>query len=100
MKFAGGSIFDEPGVNIGVDLFEIVKIRENGLRIDKVAVYFVEIAGAKKGMDTGIRVYLAYKLQGCMVTSWSTSGDADAVAACIDTAVGLLAEPHTEVAYP
>ena len=40
-------------------------------------IYFVEIAGEKTGVDTGVRVYLAYKLHRCMVKSWSTSGDAD-----------------------
>jgi type VI secretion system secreted protein Hcp len=40
-------------------------------------IYFVELAGEEKGVNTGVRVYLAYKLHRCIVKTWSTSGDAD-----------------------
>ena len=49
----------------------------DGKNLGDAEVYFVEIAGEKKGLDTGVRVYLAYKLSRCFVKSWSTSGDAD-----------------------
>jgi len=40
-------------------------------------ICFIEVAGEAEGMDTGVRVYLQFKLNRCMVKSWSTSGDAD-----------------------
>ncbi|MEM8669135.1 MAG: type VI secretion system tube protein Hcp [Planctomycetota bacterium] len=48
-----------------------------GNNLGDAEIYFIEIAGEKKGLDTGVRVYLAYKLHRCMVKTWSTSGDAD-----------------------
>lgn len=48
-----------------------------GNALGDAEIYFVEVAGQKKGTSAGARVYLAYKLSRCFVKSWSTSGDAD-----------------------
>ena len=48
-----------------------------GASMGDAEIYFVEIVGEAKGVATGVRVYLTYKLSRCMVKSWSTSGDAD-----------------------
>lgn len=48
-----------------------------GNNLGDAEIYFVEVAGETTGSNTGVRVYLAYKLSRCMVKSWSTSGDAD-----------------------
>ncbi|MCM2369879.1 Hcp family type VI secretion system effector [Aporhodopirellula aestuarii] len=48
-----------------------------GQSLGDAEICFVEIAGETGGTDTGVRVYLSYKLHRCMIKSWSTSGDAD-----------------------
>jgi type VI secretion system secreted protein Hcp len=74
-----------------------------GASMGTAEIFFVEIVGEAKGTATGVRVYLAYKLERCMVKTWSTSGDADdrptEEVAFLFNKIGFSYAPHDGVKW-
>jgi type VI secretion system secreted protein Hcp len=49
-----------------------------GVSLGDAEICFAEIASSEEGFsNSGVRVFLSYKLSRCMIKSWSTSGDSD-----------------------